>query len=353
MDLALARLLQQKLEADGHRIDMGQLHALWHQARMAKEKFFNDPKSKKQPITLLGKGTKLVGGTIKTELLREEVEQALVEGFFPVVAHDEMPVRRHRIGFQELGLPYAADPAITKHLARFLAQQVTNSPEAPTLRRGPSGFACPTRILFNGGVMKSSLLRERIIEVLNAWLQAEGFEPLSAKEVLDAPDLDHAVARGAAYYGKARRGRGVRIRSGAPRTYYIGVESAMPAVPGMPAPLKALCVVPFGMEEGTEAKIPSREFGLVVGEPAEFRFLSSTTRKQDQIGSLVEDWGDEIQELSPLEVTLNLDGREDTVMPVRLESRVTEIGTLELWCVSREGEQRWKLEFNIREKDEA
>ena len=126
----------------------------------------------------------------------------------------------------------------------------------------------------------------------------------------------------------------------------------MPAVPGMEAPLKALCVVAFGMEEGTEAKIPDREFGLVVGEPAEFRFLSSTVRKQDEIGSLIQDWGDEVQELSPLEVKLELEGQEDTILPVRLESRVSEIGTLELWCVSRDGKQRWKLEFNIREKEE-
>ena len=124
--------------------------------------------------------------------------------------------------------------------------------------------------------------------------------------MLDAPDWI-AVARGAAYYGRAKRGRGVRIRSGAARTYYVGIESAMPAVPGMPAPLKALCVVPFGMEEGTDAVIPGREFGLVVGEPAEFRFLSSTVRKQDQIGGIIEDWGEDIEELSPLEVTLNLD----------------------------------------------
>jgi molecular chaperone DnaK (HSP70) len=352
MDLALARLLQQRLEAAGHRIDTWQLQALWHQARTAKEKILSDPKSKKEPVTILGKGTKLVGGTIKTELTREDVEQTLVEGFFPVVANTEMPARQRRIGFQELGLPYAADPAITKHLARFLAEQAANSPDAATIRRGPSGFACPTHVLFNGGVMKAGALRERVITVLNDWLQAEGFEPLGAKGVLDAPDLDHAVARGAAYYGKARRGRGVRIRSGAPRTYYIGIESAMPAVPGLPAPLKALCVVPFGMEEGTEVGVPQREFGLVVGEPAEFRFLSSTVRKQDQIGHLIEDWGDEIQELNPLEVTLKIDGREDTVLPVRLESRVTEVGTLELWCVSRDGAQRWKLEFNIREKDE-
>ncbi len=353
MDLSLARLLQQRLEEDGHRIDTWQLQSLWHQARIAKEKLFSEPRSKKHPITVLGKGTKLVGGTIKTELLREDVEQALVEGFFPLVANTEMPVRQRRIGFQELGLPYAADPAITKHLARFLSQQASNSPDAATIRRGKSGFACPTHILFNGGVMKASLLRDRLVEALNNWLVAEGVEPLGGKEVLDAPDLDHAVARGATYYGRARGGRGVRIRSGAPRSYYIGVESAMPAVPGLPAPLKALCVVPFGMEEGTEAKIPNREFGLVVGEPAEFRFLSSTVRKQDQFGGLVEDWGvDEIQELSPLEVTLKVGGQEETVLPVRLESRVTEIGTLELWCVSRDGQQRWKLEFNIREKEE-
>jgi Hsp70 protein len=353
MDLALARLLQQRLEADGHRIDFWQLQSLWHLSRMAKEKLFSDPKSKKQPITLLGKGTKLVAGTIKTELLREDVEQTLVEGFFPLVANSDMPVRQRRIGFQELGLPYAADPAITKHMARFLAQQASNTPDAISIRRGRSGFACPTHILFNGGVMKAAVLRERVVGVLNSWLIAEGVDPLSPKEVLDTPDLDHAVACGAAYYGRARQGQGVRIRSGAPRTYYIGVESAMPAVPGLPAPLKALCVVPFGMEEGTEAKIPEREFGLIVGEPAEFRFLSSTVRKQDQIGSLVEDWDiDEIQELSPLEVTLKVEGQENTLLPVRLESRVTEIGTLELWCVARNGEQRWKLELNIREREE-
>ncbi|MBA2645388.1 MAG: hypothetical protein H0U81_01190 [Pyrinomonadaceae bacterium] len=263
-----------------------------------------------------------------------------------------MPARQRRIGLQELGLPYAADPAVTKHLARFLAQQTrTNSPEAETIRRGPGGFACPTHVLFNGGVMKAGVLRGRVVEVLNGWLQAEGFEPLGEKQVLDAPDMDHAVARGAAYYGRAKRGRGVRIRSGAPRTYYVGIESAMPAVPGMPAPLKALCVVPFGMEEGTDAAIHGREFGLVVGEPAEFRFLSSTVRKGDLIGGIIEDWGEDIEELSPLEVTLNLDGQEDSVLPVRLETKVTELGTLEVWCVARDGSQRWKLEFNIRESD--
>jgi hypothetical protein len=353
MDLALARLLQQRLESAGHRIDMWQLHGLWHQSRLGKEKLFEQPGIKKYPVTLLGKGTKLVGGTIKTELTREDLDQVLVNGFFPKVRSQEMPARQRRIGFQELGLPYAADAAVTRHLARFLSEQVRNSPEGGSIRRGRSGLACPTHVLFNGGVMKAAVLRDRFIEVLNGWLQEEGFEPLAAAQVLDAPDLEHAVARGAAYYGKARRGRGVRIRSGAARTYYIGIESAMPAVPGMAAPLKALCVVPFGMEEGTEATVPGREFGLVVGEPAEFRFLSSTVRKQDQVGDLLEDWGEDLQELSPLEVTLNVDGQQGAMLPVRLETRVTELGTLEVWCVSRDGAQRWKLELNIREKSES
>jgi hypothetical protein len=150
----------------------------------------------------------------------------------------------------------------------------------------------------------------------------------------------------------ARRGRGVRIRSGAARTYYVGVESAMPAVPGIAAPLKALCVVPFGMEEGTSASLPERQFGLVVGEPAEFRFLSSTVRKMDPGGALIEDWGDDLEEMSPLEVTLPGEPESGTVVPVTLESHVTEIGTLELWCVSADrAKDRWKLELNIRERE--
>jgi hypothetical protein len=125
----------------------------------------------------------------------------------------------------------------------------------------------------------------------------------------------------------------------------------MPAVPGLPAPLKALCVVPVGMEEGSTASIGDRSFGLVVGEPAEFRFLTSTVRTEDAVGALVEDWGDDIQELAPLEVTLRIDGKEDVVVPVTLESRLTEVGTLELWCVARDNTQRWKLELNVRSHD--
>jgi molecular chaperone DnaK (HSP70) len=352
MDLALARLLQQRLEAGGTRVDTWQLHGLWHQCRFAKESLLTDPSKTERPVTLLGRGSKLIGGSVKTTLTLADVNQVLLDGFFPKVQSSEMPARARRVGLQELGLPYAADAAVTRHLARFLSRQAAETSATAAIRRGPGGLACPTHVLFNGGVMKAAALRERIVDLLNGWLTQEGFAALDDRHVLDAPDLDHAVAQGAAYYGLARRGRGIRIRSGAPRSYYVGIESAMPAVPGMPAPLKALCVVPFGMEEGTSVSIAGMEFAVIVGEPAEFRFLSSTIRKKDPAGALIEDWGDDLLELSPMEVTLPVDGRGETVIPVTLESRMTEVGSLELWCVARDQQQRWKLELNIRERDE-
>ena len=358
MDLALARVAEQRLEREGHRVDRWQLQTLWHQCRVAKEALFARPDESTHAVTVLGKGARLVGGAIRTELRRDDLNQVLVDGFFPMVGAGEMPARRRQMGLQELGLPYAADPAVTRHLAGFLSRQAAGaagSPAGAAVRRGASGLACPTHVLFNGGVMKAGPLGARIIDVLNGWLAREGFAPLDAAHVLEGPDLDHAVARGAAYYGRARAsGRGVRIRSGASRSYYIGIESALPAVPGFPAALKALCVVPFGMEEGTSAPIAGREFGLSVGEPAEFRFLTSTIRKGDPPGTLIEDWGDDLEELGPLEVTLEADpslvsSADDGVIPVTLESHVTEIGTLELWCNAKDSAHRWKLELNIRE----
>jgi hypothetical protein len=204
-------------------------------------------------------------------------------------------------------------------------------------------------VLFNGGVMQPPAVRARIVDVLGRWLTQEGFEALDDRHVLEAPDLDRAVARGAAYYGLARRGRAIRIRSGAARTYYVGIESAMPAVPGLPAPLKALCVVPFGMEEGVTATVAPLQFALTVGEPAEFRFFSSTVRRNDAPGTMIEDWGDDLEELSALDVTLT--GTEGATVPVTIESRMTEVGTIELWCVARDGAHRWKLELNIRDRD--
>jgi hypothetical protein len=194
--------------------------------------------------------------------------------------------------------------------------------------------------LWNGGVMKGAPLRERIAETLGAWAGGD------APRMLDGTDLDLAVAHGAAYYGLARRGRGVRIRGGTPRAYYIGIEATGPAVPGFAAPLRALCVAPRGMEEGSSAQAGARELGLVVGEPAEFRFFASSQRTEDGAGTVLEEVLGDLVELAP--VTATLDGVPGTQVPVTLESRVTEVGTLELFCVARDG-RRWKLEYDLRD----
>jgi hypothetical protein len=195
--------------------------------------------------------------------------------------------------------------------------------------------------------MKPEIVRERVVTLLSRW---RGGEPLRR---LESPDLDLAVARGAAAYGLARHGHGVRIRAGAPRSFYIGIESAMPTVPGVPTPIKALCVVPFGMEEGTREVIREKEFGLVVGEDAVFPLLASSSRKDDRPGDVVEDWSGEIDEVVSMETHLPISSEDagGTVIPVWLESAFTEVGTLEIWCVSREDERRWKLEFNLRESE--
>ncbi len=345
IDLALAGVVAQRLAEKGTRIDTRQHLQLWANCRAAKEKLLDsESKAKEQPVTILGRGTGLVGGTIKASLHRDDIQRVLGEGFLPAVTSSEMPAQQRRVGLQELGLPYAADPAITRHLARFLRQQAATSEHG--VRRGPSGLACPTHVLFNGGVLNAALVRERTLATLDSWLAEEGMTPIKP---LSGEDLMHAVSRGAAYYGLARRGRGVRIRGGVPRTYYVGVESAMPSIPGIPAPLKALTVVAFGMEEGTDVRIPGREFGLIIGQPAEFRFFTSSVRKNDQPGDLIEDYGEELQELSPMEVSFQSGETSAEVVPVSFETVVTETGMLQLWCVSRDG-RRWKLEFNVRER---
>ena len=349
IDLALAGVVAQRLAEKGTRLDSRQHQTLWNNCRAAKEKLLEPGnKAKEAAVTILGKGTGLVGGTIKAALAREDMERVLADGFLPAVPSTEMPAHQRRIGVQELGLPYAADPAITRQMARFLRQQAAGA-EHGTVRRGPSGLACPTHVLFNGGVLTAALVRERILATLDSWLAEEGLSPV---EPLSGEDLMHAVSRGAAYYGLARQGRGVRIRGGVPRTYYIAVESAMPSIPGFPAPLKALAVIPFGMEEGTERRISGREFGLVIGQPAEFRFFTSAARKNDQPGDLIEDYGDELEELSPMEVSFQAGESSSEVVPVSFETVVTETGMLQLWCVARDG-RRWKLEFNVRERVNA
>jgi len=211
-----------------------------------------------------------------------------------------------------------------------------------------STFLHPTAILFNGGVLKAPQIEQRILDVINGWLDDEACEPA---RLLDGANLDLAVARGAAYYGHiTTTGRGVRIRGGTAQSYYVGVESNMPAIPGMEPPISALCLAPFGMEEGTAAAVPDLELGLVVGEPVRLRFFGSSVRRTDTVGIMLDFWGpEELVELQEIELNLPAAGRAaGEVVPVTLEARVTDIGTLELNAVPVGGSERWKVELDVR-----
>jgi molecular chaperone DnaK (HSP70) len=336
MDLTLAHNL-----ARDRKLDSWQFASLTYGCRQAKELLFADPKLKKAPISVLSRGSALVGGTLKFELTRDDLSRILVDGFMPRGGIAELPQAARRTGLTQIALPYAQDPAITRHLAGFLTRQAR-------IAEGRS-FVHPTAILFNGGVFKAGVLKTRVIEVVNDWLASDGGAPL--KE-LQGADLDLAVARGAAYYGWVRHGHGIRIRGGTARSYYVGVEAAMPAVPGFDPPVRAVCVAPFGMEEGTQADIPPQEFALVVGEPTMFRFFSSSVRRDDHVGDIVEDAArsDDLEEVAPIETSLK--GESGRLVPVNLQAAVTEVGTLELRCLEKSGAGRWKLELNVRKEEQ-
>ena len=330
MDLALAALAGKQLADAGKQIDAMQQRGLVHACRRAKEALLGPAPPASVPISILSRGSKLIGGTLKVEVTREQAETFLVDGFFPAVGADARAARRRAAGLREMGLPYAHDPAITRHLAEFLG------------RFGRK----PTAVLFNGGVMKAERLQGRVVELLRAWCGRD-------VRVLGGGDLDLAVALGAAHYGEVRRGKGVRIRGGTARAYYIGIESAMPAIPGFEPPVKALCVAPQGLEEGSSVELPDDELGLVVGENVTFRFFAAATRKDDRAGALIDADTEGLVELDPVEKEVAAEGerRAGDLVPVRLEAHVTEVGTLELWCAARDGHGRWKLEYSVRERD--
>lgn len=350
MDLALAHVVRAKLAAEGKSLDLWQLQALTHSCRVAKETMLTEAGIDSMPVVVPSRGSRLIGGTLRTELTRAEVTRTLVEGFFPEVDAAARPATRARTALTRLGLPYAQDAGITRHLAAFLGRQTRATVELEGFADQPpprATFLHPTAVLFNGGVFKAAMLAERTLAILNRWLEAEGAPPA---RLLEGTDLDLAVARGAAYYGHVRRGRGVRIRGGTAKAYYVGIESAMPAVPGLEPPIEALCIAPFGMEEGSEAELPPQEVGLVVGEPVRFRFFGSSVRRTDQVGTRLEAWSpDEVEELEAIEANLPAENRTPgDVVPVRLRAAVTEVGTLRLEAVPRTGPETWKVEFDVR-----
>ena len=304
IDLALAYHIKGKLG----ELDSWQWATLIHAVREAKERIFSG--EKEVSVSVAGRGSSLIGGSLQATLTSDECESLLIDGFFPKVPFDEQVAQKQRLGLTTLALPYVQDPRVTAHLASFLTEQ-------------------PTAVLFNGGTMKAKPFRQRVIDQLNSW------SGQSVKE-LPGADLDCAVSRGAAYYGRVRKGEGIRVRAPSARSYYIGVEGAAPAVPGMPAQITPVCIVPFGMEEGSEYEI-SEAFTLRLGEPALFRFYSHTN--SNEITSI-----DSLEQLHPIETVLDSD--QQSFVRVTLCSKLTELGILELWCISEQ--KRWKLEFDLR-----
>lgn len=334
IDLALAHLVSAKLPKA--KLDPWQSLSLWYSCCEAKEALFSDPTLKKTNVAILGRSSSLIGGTLKAKLTREELENIAKNGFFPEVDINNFSVQKHKVGLMQMGLPYATDPAITKHIAEFLRQNSTNEE-----------LIRPTAVLFNGGVFKADILQEQVTAVINSWL------PDGEVKTLNSHDLDTSVAIGAVYYGTAKHGEGIRIRGGVARSYYLGIETAMPAIPGVPPPLKGLCVIPSGMEEGSESDVPGTELGLVIGEPVTFPFFSSNNRKEDHIGDDVDDL-EELQNSSPLETTLSVkEGvKKGDMVPVKLHSKVTEVGTLEISCRTTDNKHSWDLQFNVRKHDQ-
>ena len=327
MDLALAYTVKARLESQGTQLDDWQVRALTHACRGAKEAMLADGGPETFPLVIPGRSSRLIGGTLQTETTRAELTQVLLDGFFPQVDANARPIAPRRAGLTTLGLPYASDAAVTRHLAAFLG-------------RAPESF--PTTLLFNGGVTRSPVVRDRIHATLSSWAASAG-KP--APTIITGADPDLAVCRGAAHYARVRHGGGVRIKGGTAQAYYVGVERAGLAVPGIAPQIDALCVAPFGMEEGSEAELPN-VFGLYVGEPVAFRFFASSERRDDKVGAVV--MPSVLTELSPIETTF--DGPSDSPpVEVRLHARVTEVGTLEMEAVpTTDAAQRWKLAFNVR-----
>jgi hypothetical protein len=329
LDLTLGWLVESKL---GKTLSIRQRSGLRRGCASAKERLLSDPNLKSVEVTVLGGGSSLVGGTLKAEILREEVLELALEGFLPVCERTDKPKEEEKNAFRELGLPYVADPAVTRHLAAFLAA---------------AGEVAPDAILFNGGFFIPEILRERVADVMEHWY---GRRPV----IFENRDLDLAVAVGAAYYSYVREtGAGLLVRGGLPRAYFIGLANESHAGEGASEKndtLRTMCLVPRGTEEGSTIELDPGNLRLVTNKPVSFRLYSSRSRTEDKAGDVVgfarED-GD-LHLHAPLNALLRFGKAGERLVPVKLGARLTEVGTLEIWADSKETEHRWRLQFELR-----
>jgi molecular chaperone DnaK (HSP70) len=349
IDVGLARLLEPRL---GERLDSQRWHELTNLCRAAKETLLGREAPESVPIRLSGRGRAVVGGALSTTLTRDEVAALVLDGFFPLTGADALPRKTARAGLQEWGLPFASEPEVSRHLAAFLQQHPLPVPDsgdgggpgrglADTGRTQRSSNA-PDAVLFNGGALTPPVLRERLGELLASW--NGGRRPAT----LESSSLDLAVARGAAYYGLARRGLGVRIGGGSARAYFLGLAPS-PATP--PDSVDTLCLVARGMHEGSEIEISAPEFTVLANQPVSFPLFASSTRLGDRAGTVVQAARDTLAQLPPIRTVLRFGKKlAATALPVHVVSRLTEVGTLEVWCRSLTTDHRWRLQFNVREQ---
>ncbi|MBB64032.1 MAG: molecular chaperone DnaK [Waddliaceae bacterium] len=346
MDLTLAYTVRNQLEDEGHSIDDWQMGSLIHSCREAKERFLGEDAPDSIDIHLQGRGSGLIASSIQTQIHKDDVLKVLVDGFMPLVDATDRSKSSKKSALQTVALPYAEDPRISCQLAKFLS--MTGESDSDSMDQ----FILPNAVLFTGGTMKSSALRERVMSLLGQW--AEKMEKGSVVELPD-PDYDFSVSCGAVYYGLAREGKAVRIKSGTSRSYYIGVEDARPAIPGVPPSVRAVCVAPFGMEEGTECELSDQEFTLLLGEQASFRFFSRNTAtlsdgSEAEAGTVVRKWKQELSELHSIDAVMDKEEGDGKTARVHLKAKVTELGVLELWCIGENG-RKWKMEFELRQAE--
>lgn len=348
MDLTLARRLEMALVGGPGKLDAQRWHQLCHGCRRAKEGLLSETTLKDRfDVTVMGTGGKLIAGTLKGTLTRDDVFQWILEGFFPQTAFHEEPQEGRRSGITEFGLPYVQDPSVTRHLASFWRRH------EPILREQTGRTEpYPEFVLFNGGALSPAEIRRRLRHVLGEWFEGRagsGWVP----EELENPNPDLAVAVGAAYYGLVRSGTGVRVGAGTPRTYYVQVGSEeTPAEE--PEALRAVCLIPRGTEEGFESVLESPTFAVLTNQPANFQIYSSHTRLRDRQGDVVSLRPEEVSELPPIRTALRF-GKRATAqkLPVQIAMKLTEVGTLELWCRSLQTPHQWRLRFDVRRDPQA
>ena len=354
MDLALAKFVETRLPGAG-KLDAAQYGVLTQACRQAKEVLLGQNPPATHTVTVVGRGRQVIGGTLHANLTPADVRDVIVNGFFPIVAADAEPKRGSRTGLHEMGLPYVSDPAISRHLADFLRKHLDEQRRVggtPTAG-GPSAHPTPpasrpAAILFNGGVFTPALLRNRVVEVLLHWYNRADhpWQPLE----LTNPSLDLAVAWGAAYFAWLKHTGGRRIGGGMARSYYVGIQETATAEQKDGQPLTVVCVVPQRLEEGQEIVLDKPELELALGQPVSFPLYTSTVRGFDRPGDVLQVAPSQLWQLPPLQTILRGGKRSGTKnVRVTLAARCTEIGTLELWCVAKEGSNRWRLEFNVRD----